>query len=248
MKRTNVNFLVDALALVALVLLAATGAVVRYVLPVGSGHGSALWGLDRHDWGHVHFWVAIAFCVGMVLHLALHWGWITCVVRWDSRGRSRGRAVLVLIAVVALLVLAAAPFFGTVEDIEEGAWRGGRGGQTGERESRSVGREDGSVEYEDGPAGREPTESDESPDHDREDAEHRGEDHTIHGSMTLRDVQELTGVPMDHIITGLRLPADVSLDERLGRLRRSHGFEIDDVRQIVSGYESEDQRNTDGGR
>jgi hypothetical protein len=33
MKRTNVNFLVDALALVALVFLAATGAIIRYVLP-----------------------------------------------------------------------------------------------------------------------------------------------------------------------------------------------------------------------
>ncbi len=72
------------------------------------------------------------------------------------------------------------------------------------------------------------------------DAEHRGEDHTIHGSMTLRDVQELTGVPVDHIITTLRLPADVPRDERLGRLRRSYGFEIDDVRRIVSGYVGED--------
>ena len=74
MKRTNVNFLVDALSLVALVLLAVTGAIIRYVLPAGSGHGSALWGLDRHGWGHVHFWIAVAFCVAMVVHLVLHWG------------------------------------------------------------------------------------------------------------------------------------------------------------------------------
>ncbi len=58
--------------------------------------------------------------------------------------------------------------------------------------------------------------------------------------MTLRDVQELTGVPVDHIITTLHLPADVSRDERLGRLRRSYGFEIDDVRRAVSGYVGED--------
>ncbi len=94
----------------------ATGALVRYVLPVGSGHTRALWGLDRHGWGHVHFWIAIAFCVATVVHVVLHWGWITCVVRWDTRGRSKGRAVLALIAVIALLALAAAPFFGTVEE------------------------------------------------------------------------------------------------------------------------------------
>jgi len=211
LKRTNVNFLVDALALVALVFLAATGALIRYVLPAGSGHTRALWGLDRHGWGHVHFWIAIAFCVAVVVHLVLHWGWITCVVRWDTRGRSKGRAVLALIAVIALLALAAAPFFGTVEEIEEGR----RGGRVGEREG-------GPVEYENG------------------DSEHRGEDHSIHGSMTLRDVQQLTGVPVDHIITTLRLPADVPRDERLGRLRRSYGFEIDDVRRAVSGYAGED--------
>jgi hypothetical protein len=42
LKRTNVNFLVDALALVALVFLAATGALIRYVLPAGSGQTRAL--------------------------------------------------------------------------------------------------------------------------------------------------------------------------------------------------------------
>ncbi len=240
MKRTNVNFLVDALALVALVFLAATGALVRDVLPAGSGHTRALWGLDRHGWGHVHFWIAIAFCVAMVVHLVLHWGWITCVVRWDTSGRSKGRVVLVLIAVIALLALAVAPFFGTVEEIEEGR----RGGRVGEREGRareygggSVESGGGSVEYEGG-----------SVEYEGGDAEHRGEDHTIHGSMTLRDVQELTGVPVDHIITTLRLPADVPRDERLGRLRRSYGFEIDDVRQIISSYGDHDPGDTGGGQ
>ncbi len=240
MKRTNVNFLVDALALVALVFLTATGAVIRYVLPSGSGNTRALWGLDRHGWGHVHVWIAIAFCVAMVVHLALHWGWITCVVRWDTRGRSKGRVVLTLIAVIALLALAAAPFFGTVEEIEAGRW-GGRGG---EGEGRARDYEGGPVEHESGDTehergGTEP---------DTGDTENRGEDHTIHGSMTLRDVQELTGVPVEHIITTLRLPADVPRDERLGRLRRSHGFEIDDIRRIVSGYGDHDQGDTGGGQ
>jgi hypothetical protein len=232
LKRTNVNFLVDTLALVALVFLTATGGIIRYVLPAGSGHTRVLWGLDRHAWGHVHFWIAIAFFVVMVVHVALHWGWITCVVRWDTRGRSKGRAVLALIAVIALVALAAAPFFGTVEEIEEGR-QGGRGGA---REGRAREYEGGAVEFEGVPV-----------DYEGADAEHRGEGHTIHGSMTLRDVQELTGVPVDHIITALRLPADAPRDERLGRLRRSYGFEIDDVRRVVGGYGTEGQGDTGGG-
>jgi len=232
LKRTNVNFLVDALALVALVFLAATGAVIRYVLPAGSGNTRALWGLDRHGWGDVHLWIAIAFCVAMVVHLALHWGWITCVVRWDTHGRSKGRVVLTLIAVIALLALAAAPFFGKVEEIEGGR-RDGRGG---EREGRAREYEGGPVEYESRIVEHESGDTE----HESGDAEHSGEDHTIHGSMTLLDVQELTGVPVDHIIATLRLPDDVPRDVRLGRLRRSCGFEIDDVRRAVSGYSGEE--------
>jgi hypothetical protein len=54
--------------------------------------------------------------------------------------------------------------------------------------------------------------------------------------MTLAEIQEATGVPADYIIEELGLPAGVEQDERLGRLRRTHGFSIDDVRRIVQGY------------
>jgi hypothetical protein len=155
--------------------------------------------------------------------------------------------VLVLIAVIALLALAVAPFFGTVDEIEEGR-RGGRGRERDDRAAEHDGGpveyEGGSVEYEGGPVEYEGG----SVEYEGGDVEHRVEDHTIHGSMTLRDVQELTGVPVDHIITTLRLPADVPRDERLGRLRRSYGFEIDDVRQIISSYGDHDPGDTGGGQ
>ncbi|MFH1688913.1 MAG: DUF4405 domain-containing protein [Candidatus Eisenbacteria bacterium] len=218
MKRTSANFLVDSVALAALVLLAATGALIRYVLPAGSGHTSALWGLDRHEWGHIHFWIAVVFGVATVVHLVLHWGWITCVVRGDSEEKSKGRVIAALAVLLALVVLAAAPFLGTVEEIEDGR----RGGRAGEHEGR---------------AGA----------HEGEPAQHEAENETVHGSMTLRDVQELTGVPVDYMIANLSLPVDVSPDERLGRLRRSYAFEIDDVRRVVSGYGSQDRGRTEDG-
>jgi hypothetical protein len=56
---------------------------------------------------------------------------------------------------------------------------------------------------------------------------------SIRGSMTLAEVQEVTGVPADHIARELGLPAGVEHGERLGRLRTAYGFTIDDVRRIV---------------
>jgi hypothetical protein len=44
----------------------------------------------------------------------------------------------------------------------------------------------------------------------------------------------MTGVPARDIIAKLGLPADVPLDETLGRLRRRYGFEIEQVRVVIA--------------
>jgi len=54
--------------------------------------------------------------------------------------------------------------------------------------------------------------------------------------MTFAQIEETTGVPSDHIIEELGLPAGVQKDDRLGRLKRAYGFAIDDVRRIVAAY------------
>ena len=97
MKRTWWNFVVDLCSFVNLLLLAATSAIMKWVLPPGSGGGgrgygfrggrglgageAKQWlGLGRHDWGYVHFVLALLFLALILVHLVLHWTWIkTCV-------------------------------------------------------------------------------------------------------------------------------------------------------------------------
>lgn len=93
MKRVTVNYIVDAVALLDLVFLIATGIILKWVLPPGSGggHGRGFRGgrgpddvkqlldLGRHDWGDVHFILSLLFVFLMLVHLVLHWSWIkTC--------------------------------------------------------------------------------------------------------------------------------------------------------------------------
>ena len=97
MRRATLNFIVDLVGLVNLLLLAATGSVMRWVLPPGSGGGGGygfrggrgpgpadgqvrqLLGLGRHDWGDVHFILALVFLLLILVHIVLHWTWIkTC--------------------------------------------------------------------------------------------------------------------------------------------------------------------------
>lgn len=86
MRKQTMNFYIDLAACVVMILLAATGLILRYVLLPGSGGrggGSQLllWGLGRHDWGGLHVWLSIALGVLIVLHLVLHWSWVCATTR-----------------------------------------------------------------------------------------------------------------------------------------------------------------------
>ena len=188
MSKSAVNFLVDAVALAAIMLLGATGVLIRCVLPAGSGHFSQLWGMDRHQWGQIHFWIAVVLLSTVALHLFLHWRWIVCTVK----GRpGRGATIRISLAIIGILVLVGfmvAPFFGQVQE-------------TGESPHK--------MQSEERPA------------------------YQINGSMTLHEVEEQTGVPAAVILQGLGLPTDLPTDERLGRLRKQHGFEMHDIQEII---------------
>jgi len=99
MKRTTVNFIIDLAAFLDLLCLACTGFIMKYILPPGSGgrgrmfrggrgageHANEqikeLWSMSRHEWGDVHFYLAVLFVVLMLVHIILHWGWIKSYFR-----------------------------------------------------------------------------------------------------------------------------------------------------------------------
>lgn len=55
----------------------------------------------------------------------------------------------------------------------------------------------------------------------------------ITGQMSFYDIQRQTGIPARQIISRLGLPANVSLNENIGRLRKRYRFTLQDVRDIV---------------
>jgi hypothetical protein len=120
-RRPNLNFIVDFLGFAGFALLTATGVLVRYVLPPGSGHSTTIWTLDRHEWGSIHFWIAIAFLAVLALHLFLHWRWIATLMSGRPREGSGARVALGTVGLAALLALAIAPFLSPVEREGEGA-------------------------------------------------------------------------------------------------------------------------------
>lgn len=65
---------------------------------------------------------------------------------------------------------------------------------------------------------------------------HKHEEILINGSMTIRQVEELTEVPAIYIIKFLKLPESITAKEQLGTLKRKYGFDMNDVRESVKAY------------
>lgn len=152
MSRAGLNFLIDlAMFLVSLAMLV-TGLLMRFVLPPGSGERRGVWELTRHQWGDVHFWLAVGLAGLVLLHLVLHWRWVCAYVsgwfreaRESALPRSAVRRNLVGLALgVGTLALVGGIIWAAQLAVVEDGGRGFRGGRDalsddalrGDRESR----------------------------------------------------------------------------------------------------------------
>ena len=89
MKRSTLNFIIDLAAFIDLLAMVFTGIIMKYILPPGTGgrgrqfSGGAgreqikdLWSMTRHEWGSIHFYLALLFIVLITAHILLHWNWV----------------------------------------------------------------------------------------------------------------------------------------------------------------------------
>jgi len=84
-----------------------TGLALETRLPPGSrgGHHLRMLGLDRHEWGELHFYVGLAVAALVLAHLALHWKWLKSALKSASAKLGYvGLAVGIAIFLVPLLL------------------------------------------------------------------------------------------------------------------------------------------------
>lgn len=217
MSRTSLNAAIDTIAYAGFVFLGTTGLLLRYQLPPGSGrsHGmgtgaggagrdiTTVWGLSRHEWGSIHYWVALGLMAALAVHLILHWKWIVCVLKGKPHSDvSGGRFALGIAGLVLVTLLATTPLVTPSQTTPRS--------QLVEPPSASADKDAGEIQ------GAESA-----------DAE------TIRGFMTLEEVSRQTGVPVAEILEKLDLPRDTSPSEKIGRLLRTHGLDLPDLRRAV---------------
>jgi hypothetical protein len=219
MSRTALNAIVDLVAYVGLVALATTGLMLRWQMPPGSGglHGmgsgsgagtgsrpiTVVWGLTRHEWGSIHYWIALGLMGVLAVHLILHWKWIVCVLRGKPHSDvSGGRFAVGVAGLLLVTLLAAAPLLTPAQTTPRSELHMNSSGESTDHNSPDEGGDADNVE-------------------------------SIRGFMTLEDVASQSGVHVSEILERLGLPPDSAPSEQVGRLLKAHGMDMSDLRLVV---------------
>ncbi len=85
MSKTKLNYLLDAVIALGLVLSALSRVVFLFAgsggYPGGRDPGfqTEFLGISRSVWSDLHTWVSLVMIVGVAVHLLLHWEWIVCM-------------------------------------------------------------------------------------------------------------------------------------------------------------------------
>ncbi|CAN5508206.1 hypothetical protein BH10PLA1_BH10PLA1_07270 [soil metagenome] len=227
MKRNTFNFLIDILSALMMFGMIDTGLLIRFVLPPGSGSRRILWGYGRHDWGDVHFWLAVGVAVTLVVHVALHWQWVCVTAMRMVRGAAGNQLKMTPIrrniAGVALVLLLAGSFgaFVWVASANVTDTRGpGSTIDSEDREVDSHGLGGGNASQTEAGVGN----------------------GGIQGFMSLADIAKALSTDVPTVRRRLNLPNDVSADERLGRLSKQYKFSVSDARAKLMGDATTEKR------
>ncbi|MBD3414096.1 MAG: DUF4405 domain-containing protein [Candidatus Aminicenantes bacterium] len=256
MDKSKWKYLIDVLLFICLVGLAGIGYLQGLVLeegPVEDVSKKYFMGLHTHQWGHIHFYISIAFTVLIIIHLILSWNWIkSCTKKIFKKGwKSALIGILAVSLCVPLIIWAFSPKYS--EKYAEFGTKSGRGRQISapaEQIKEPVPTNKETSEIPRTQKKQQPKQKQDSIDsqetvlkqeelHEDEREFTRGRLDTkdtgimITGQMTLWDLEEKTGIPKSTLLKELGIPNSVPSNESLGRLKRRYNFTMQELRDKI---------------
>jgi len=119
MNQFTITKILDFFSFVTLMLMLSTGVFLKVTLPPRSG-GDEVWGLSRHEWGDIHFYLSVIFLLFMSAHLVAHAKFIKSVIIGKAPTEKYYRIVAGIIGAIALISLAFSPVISPVTDVKRG--------------------------------------------------------------------------------------------------------------------------------
>ena len=231
--RTATNFWIDVVSLAVMIGLTATGGLMRFVLPPGTGHSRALFGWNRHDIGQLHFYLAVAAVVLLALHVLLHWSWICCVIAklaGKPAPSERSRTAWGLGLLLGNALWLGGGLWWVSGLVQVTAPDGGETGRTAHLERPSAGS--GRTAHLERPSAVKPNVR-RADVHDKR-LESCPAGASINGRTSLMEAARICRLGVARLTEQLGLlPANTDRWEQLGRLKRRHGLDIHAVRGLA---------------
>lgn len=112
-RKHSQNVLIDYISFVCFGLLTVTGFLLHWRLPPGS-RDATLIGYSRHQWSEFHFWVAIVFISGIIVHLILHIPWIKSTMSPNKGEKQRYTLLIFSFTMYTILLFSLGLFFSPI--------------------------------------------------------------------------------------------------------------------------------------
>jgi len=114
MTKSKLNLIIDAVLMLAMAAMTGIGVLMKYVLIPGYARRAIygrnvelfFWGLDRHEWGTIHFVIGLVLIAGLVLHVVLHWKQVVSIYRKLIPNPIFRRVVTIVLICITVLLLA----------------------------------------------------------------------------------------------------------------------------------------------
>ncbi len=119
MNRTNLNGITDLFGFLLMVGMACTGLILWWALPPGTNKDLVLWSLTRHQWGSIHAWISLGLLAVVLLHLSLHWKWISAMIMQRSNKDPTAPTRLAIRTAVIAILLAGAFLFAVFSSVRK---------------------------------------------------------------------------------------------------------------------------------
>jgi hypothetical protein len=231
MKKSTLNFIIDSVMFLCMLATVSIGFLIKYTLIPGKDRWVKYGGnvelyflkLDRHQWGTIHLITGLVLVGLLIAHILLHWKMIASIYDRFVISKSIKTAAAIAVACITILLLVA-PFFVTpeVSEIKKGKGRQ----QTTFTEHQKKGNEMVTMQ--------------EKNKHSAKTGEKKHKKSSssldVKGFMTLAEVATKYNVPTEYLKTKLHFPNSVSDDQKLGKLKKTYTFTMDDVKKAIEEY------------
>lgn len=249
MTKAKINIIIDIILLVLMTALTGIGLLIKYVLvsgverwaKYGKNVNLSFMGLDRHQWGSIHYAIGLILAGFIVLHIVLHWKlFVNIYKRIFINKRTRLYFTIVLLFLSILFVVFPFMINPVIGDSE---WENGNHSvinHNNDKEKKTelhlekLKKQDNNFVAKEKKVQKENIEPKQVQHQHKE--YHKNENIEVKGSMTLAEVSIKYNVPSDYIKQKLELPMSTSSSERLGRLKRRYNFNMGDIEKIIDNY------------